>query len=252
MFASLAGKRLAAVATFVVLAAGAGGTAAAVGTSALGTSAVGTPGPPSHVVSVPLNGRTGVALEIKSGTAILQVSVAKLPGTLMRVSTPDGVPAVPVLSGNAPVTLSLAGAAGNGGPYAVTVVLNSSVLWSLEFAGGTQRTTADLRGGKVAGIAFTAGSDTVALALPRPSGTLPILLAGGASRLLISLPAGVPARVTAGGGAAQVTVDDQSQTGVAGGTVIMSPGWATATSRLDVDATGGVSQVLVTRYPAGS
>jgi hypothetical protein len=249
MFGSLGGKRLAAVAVVAVLAAG-GGTAAAIGTS-----------PPSHVVSMPLDGRTGVALEIKSGTAILHVSVARLPGTLLRVSTPDNAPARPVLSGNAPVVVSLAGDDGdngnngdtpNGGPYAVTVVLSSSVLWSLQFAGGTQRTTADLRGGKVAGIAVTAGSDTLALILPRPSGTLPILFTGGASRFLISRPGGVPARVTAGGGAAQVTVDDQSRTGVAGGTVIMSPGWATATSRLDLDATAGVSQLLVTRYPAGS
>jgi hypothetical protein len=204
---------------------------------------------------MPLNGRTGAALEVKSGTAILHVSVARLPGTLLRVSTPDSAPAVPVLSGSAPVMLKLAGddgQPGHGGSYAVTVVLNSAVLWSLEFAGGTQRTTADLRGGKVAGIAFVAGSDALALALPRPPGTLPILLAGGASRLLISLPGGVPARVRAGGGAAYVTVDDQSQTGVAGGTVIVSPGWSTAASRLDVDATAGVSQVMVTRYPAGS
>jgi hypothetical protein len=247
MLGSPTGKRLAAVAALAVLAAG-GGTAAAISTSAPSSS-------PSHVVSVPLDGRTGAALEVRSGTAILQVSVARLPGTLLRVSTPDSAPARPVLSGNAPVMLSLAGDAGqpgHGGPYAVNVVLNSAVLWSLEFAGGTQRTTADLRGGKVAGIAFVAGSDVLALALPRPSGTLPILLAGGASRLLISLPGGVPARVTAGGGAAYVTVDDQSQTGVAGGTVIVSPGWSTAASRLDVDATAGVSQVLVTRYPPGS
>lgn len=248
MLGSPTGKRVAAVAAFAALAAGAGGTAAALGPSA-----------PSHVVSMPLNGRTGVALEIRSGTAILHVSVAKMPGTLLRVSTPDSAPARPVLSGSAPVVLSLTGSGDSGAaehdrgaPYAVTVVLSPDVLWSLEFSGGTQRTTADLRGGKVAGIAFMAGSDALALALPRPSGTLPLLLAGGASQLSISLPGGVPARVTAGGGAAQVTVDGQSQTGVAGGTVIASPGWAAASSRLDVDATSGVSQLLVTRYPAGS
>jgi hypothetical protein len=242
MFASLGGKRIAAVAAIAALAAG-GGTAAALGTSS-----------PPHAVSMPLAGRTGAALKVGSGTAVLHVSVARMPGTLLRVSTPDSAPARPVLSGSSPVVLTLAGAAGNGRgqAYAVTVVLNSEVLWSLEFAGGTQRTTADLRGGRIAGIAFTAGSDALALALPRPSGTLPILLAGGASRFLISLPGGVPARVRAGGGAAYLTVDDQSLTGVAGGTVLASPGWAAASSRLDVDATAGVSQLLVTRYPAGS
>jgi hypothetical protein len=242
MFGSLATKRVYAVAAVAAFAAGAGGTAVALGTSS-----------PSHVVSMPLDGRSRAVLEVKSGTTVLHVSVARLPGTLLRVSTPDHAPVRPELSGAAPVVLSLHGAGGDSrAPYAVNVVLNSSVMWGLDLAGGTQRTTADLRGGKVAGIAVTAGSADLALALPRPEGTLPILLAGGASQCLISVPAGVPARVSAEGGAAQVTLDAQSQTGVAGGTVIASPGWPSATSRLDIDATAGISRLLVSRYPAGS
>jgi hypothetical protein len=231
------------VAAVAAFAAGAGGAAIALGTSS-----------PSHVVSMAAAGRGHATLEVRSGTAVLQVRVANLAGTLLSVSTPDDAPARPVLSGSEPIVLTLEGdaAPGRGAPYAVSVVLSSSVVWSLDFAGGTQRTTADLRGGKVAGIAVTAGSDALTLALPRPSGTLPILLTGGASQCLISLPGGVPARVTAGGGAARVTVDAQSQTGVAGGTVIASPGWSAAASRLDIDATAGVSRLLVSRYPAGS
>jgi hypothetical protein len=242
MFGSLATKRVYAVAAVAAFAAGAGGTAVALGTSS-----------PSHVVSMPLDGRSRAVLEIRSGTAVLHLSVARLPGTLLRVSTPDDAPVRPELSGAAPVVLSLHGAdGGRRAPYAVNVVLSSSVMWGLDFAGGTQRTTADLRGGKVAGIAVTAGSADLALALPRPDGTLSILLAGGASQCLISVPAGVPARVSAEGGAGQVTLDAQSQTGVAGGTVITSPGWSAAASRLDIDATAGVSRLLVSRYPIGS
>jgi hypothetical protein len=238
----LAGKGVYAVAAVVALAAGAGGTAIALGPSHHD----------SHVVSMPLDGRSRAVLEVTSGTAVLHVGVARLPGTLLRVSTPDGAPVRPELSGDAPVVLSLHADGGDHrAPYSVSVVLSSAVLWGLDFAGGTQRTTADLRGGKVAGITVTAGLDTLALALPRPSGTVPVALEGGATRVLIGLPGGVPARVTAGGGAAQVTVDGQSRTGVAGGTVITSPGWAAATSRLDVEATAGFSRLVVTRYPAG-
>jgi hypothetical protein len=249
MFGLLGSHRVAVLASVVAMAAGAGGTAIALGVSSPRAA------PPSHVVSVPLDGRTRALLKVTSGTAILHVSVARMPGTLLRVSTPDDAPVRPLVSGSAPVVLSLAhddADRGRGAPYAVTVVLSPEVLWGLDFAGGTQRTTADLRGGRVAGIVVTAGSDIVSIALPRPAGTMSIQLAGGASRFLVSLPGGVPARVRAGGGAAYVTVDDQSQTGVAGGTVIVSPGWSTAASRLDVDATAGVSQVMVTRYPAGS
>jgi hypothetical protein len=54
--------------------------------------------------------------------------------------------------------------------------------------------------------------------------------------------------VTAGGGASSVSVDDRELTGIAGGTVLTPPGWATATSRIDLDATSGFSQLTVSRW----
>jgi hypothetical protein len=229
----------------VVAAVAGGGTALALTTPA-----------PSHVVSMSTAGRTSAALKVTAGTPVLQVSVGKLGGTLLRVSTPDDAPVRPVLSGSRLIVLSLTGAAaapGQDSGYAVKVVLNSAVTWSLDLAGGTQRTEADLRGGKVGGIAVTAGSDILDVSLPKPAGTLPFLLAGGASQFLLSLPGGVPAQVTVGGGASFVSVDDQNLTGVAGGTVLTPPGWATATSRFDIDATSGFSRLTVSRWcPAGS
>jgi len=229
----------------VVAAVAGGGTALALTTSAS-----------SHVVSMSTAGRTSAALKVTAGTPVLKVSVGKLGGTLLRVSTPDDAPVRPVLAGSRLIVLSLTGAAaapGRGSGYAVKVVLNSAVTWSLDLAGGTQRTEADLRGGKVGGIAVTAGSDILDVSLPKPAGTLPFLLAGGASQFLLSLPGGVPAQVTVGGGASFVSVDDQNLTGVAGGTVLTPPGWATATSRFDIDATSGFSRLTVSRwYPADS
>ena len=37
-------------------------------------------------------------------------------------------------------------------------------------------------------------------------------------------------------------------TGVAGGTVLATPGWATARARFDIDATAGVSRLTVIRW----
>ena len=140
------------------------------------------------------------------------------------------------------------------------VVLNSAVTWSLDLAGGTQRTEADLRGGKVAGVAVTAGSAELDVSLPRPAGTVPFLLAGGVSLFRLSLPGGVPAQVTVGGGASFVSVDDQNLTGIAGGTVLTPPGWATATLPLrhrrhlrvlPADGQPLVRRRLVARSPPG-
>jgi hypothetical protein len=239
-----------AVAALVAGAAG-GGTALGLTTSS-----------PSHVASMSRGDRTSAALKVTSGTPFLDISVGKLDGTLLRVSTPDDAPVRPVLSGSASavIVLSLTGASATGGGghgqgagYAVKVVLNSAVTWSLDLAGGTQRTEADLRGGKVGGIAVTAGSDVLDLSLPKPAGTLPFLLAGGVSQFLLSLPGGVPAQVTVGGGASFVSVDGHNLTGVAGGTVLTPPGWATATARFDIEATSGFSRLAVSRWStAGS
>lgn len=215
---------------------------------------------PSHVASLSRGTRTSASLKVASGTRVLEISVARLGGTLLRASTPDGAPVRPVLSGSDLIVLSLAGSprsqgsgSAQGSGYAVQVVLNSAVTWSLDLAGGTEFSRVNLRGGKVGGIAVTAGSDVLDVSLPRPAGTLPFLLAGGASQFLLSLPGGVPAQVTVGGGASSVSVDDQDLTGVAGGTVLTPPGWATATSRFAIDATSGFSRLTVSRWsPAGS
>ena len=235
--------RVTAVAAVVALAAGAGVTAAATGDR-----------PDSHVVSVAVAGRTHAVLQVDSGTPVLDISVARLNGILLRASTPVSAPVRPVLSvpsGPPQVVLSLTGASpgpGRHDGYAVSVVLNSAVTWSLDLAAGTQRTDVDLRGGKVGAIVVTAGSDILDVSLPRPAGTLPFLFAGGASQFLLSVPGGVPVRVTARGGASFLDVEGQDLTGVAGGTVLATPGWAAATSRFDVVAAAGVSRLTVSQW----
>jgi hypothetical protein len=243
MFRVLSRRRLVvAIAVVTAVVAGAGGTALALTGS----------GPP-HAVSMARGSLTRAALKVIAGTPFLDVRMGQLGGTLLRVSTPDDAPVRPVLSGSGLIVLSLAGASvphPQGSGYVVTVVLNSAVTWSLDLAGGTQRTEADLRGGTVAGVAVTAGSAELDVSLPRPSGTLPFLLAGGVSLFRLGLPGGVPAQVTVGGGASFVSVDDQNLTGIAGGTVLTPPGWATATSRFDIDATSGFSRLTVSRWSA--
>lgn len=206
---------------------------------------------PSHIATQSVAGRGSATLDVTSGMPVLNVRMAKLGGTLLRVATPDDAPVRPVLDGTATVRLSLAADRG-GAPsgYTVSVVLNSAVGWRLDLAGGTSRTVADLRGGIVNGIQVTAGSDVISLVLPKPSDTVAMRLTGGASQLLVTVPADVPVRVLAGGGAADVTLDAVSRIGVAGGTLITPPGWATAAHRYDIVATAGISHLVVREMPA--
>jgi hypothetical protein len=189
-------------------------------------------------------------------------------GTLVQAATGIGYGARPVLDDlpgasqaqaagvpGAAVVLSLApaGAAGSGSQAggqegaALSVTLSPDVAWQLDFGGGAGPVAVDMRGGRVAGLDFTQGVSDVSVTLPRPSGTVLLRLEGGASQLAVSVPAGVPARVTAGDGASQVTVGGASYSGIAPGTVITQPGWTAATGRIDIDAMSGVSQLQVTQ-----
>ena len=155
---------------------------------------------------------------------------------------------MPARPGKPEAILLTLGPGGNGsGGDTVTLTLNSAVMWWLDFAGGTQRTDLDLRAGHVAALAFTAGSQIIDAALPRPRGTVPVVMTGGAGQLLLRLPAGVPVRLTAEGGAGNVSLDGSAETGVGGGTVFASPGWSSASTRFDVTAAAGAATISVTR-----
>lgn len=223
-------------------------------------TAIGFPAAPrSQAATWPADGHSTATLHIVSGTRLLSLHVANLggtSGTLLRAVTPDGAP-TPRLRGVATVGTDRSGQneliflSASSGAAPVTVTLNAAVSWRLDFAAGTERTVANLRGGRVAAITVTAGSDIVDLTLPRPragAGTVPIQLTGGASQFLLSLPAGVPVRVTAGGGAGEVSLDGSAHNGVAGGSVFATPGWGAGVPGFDVDATAGVSLVSVTRW----
>ena len=203
----------------------------------------------SHTVSMTAGGRTRASLDVLTGTTVLTIGTANFGpgGSLLTVTTPGGTP-VPQLSSSDP------DGTGNGtlvdltapNSPAVTVTLNAGVSWQIDLDGGASRTDVDLRGGQLSGISFNAGSNLVTLALPRPDGDVPVQMAGGASDFQLSLPTGIPARVTAGGGASEVSLEGQQHTGVAGGSVFTTPGWSPGVTGFDIDATSGVSTITVT------
>jgi hypothetical protein len=207
------------------------------------------PASTAHTASLDTDGRTQATLKVLTGTTVLKIGMADLGtgGSLLRVVTPPGAPAAQLRTddgaGGSVVDLTASNAP------AVTVTLNTRVRWRLELAGGTTRTSADLRRGQVTGIAFTAGSSVISLALPRPHGTVPVQLAGGASEFSLSLPSAIPAQVTAGGGAGEVALEGADHVGVAGGSVFTTPNWTPGGPGFDIDATSGASRIAVTARP---
>ncbi|TVZ05574.1 hypothetical protein EAS64_13725 [Trebonia kvetii] len=211
-----------------------------------------------HTVSLPMTqlpgpgvsaGSGGATLQVRTGTPKLTIGMANLglTGSLVEVSTPGGSPAA---------QLQVTGGAGPGGSAlvsvsakdaaSVTVTLNTAVGWRLELASGTKQTIADLRHGRVASVAITAGSDLLDLLMPAPRGSVPIRLAAGASRFLLSVPHGSAVRVTAAKGAGQVSLEGAKHVAVPDGSVFTTPGWAAGTAGFDIDATAGAARLTVT------
>jgi hypothetical protein len=199
-----------------------------------------------HVATVAADGHTAATLRVLTGTPTLTIGLADLgrTGTLVRVSTPPASPAPDLQTagqpGNPVVNVSAAKAA------AITVTLNAAVSWQLDLAAGTTTTVADLAGGAVTGVAITKGSDVIDLTLPRPDGSVTVRLGAGASRLALSLPGGVPIRVSAAAGAGAVSLNGQNHVGVKAGTVFASAGWAPGAVGYDLDATAGAARITVT------
>ncbi|MDG4819253.1 MULTISPECIES: hypothetical protein [unclassified Micromonospora] len=223
------------------------------GLRAAGTGpAVGGGGPAAggglpHTVTAPLGGRSRAAFELVTGTTAVDLRLADLGADLYRISTPvdgDSVPR-PVRTAEG-VALHLT-PTGRAGPGAVQIRLTSRVAWRLVMGGGASTQLLDLRAGRLTGVDLAGGTDRTELRLPAAAGSLAVRLTAGANQLTVTVPDLRPVRVRAVRGAGSVTVHAERRVGVAGGAVIATPGWETATDRLDLDLVGGAEAVTVLR-----
>lgn len=204
-----------------------------------------TPSPSgvAHEAAAGLPGDAGT-VELVSGATTVAVRTADLGADRVRATTPDGAGVAPVLDvegGTVTVHLVETGLAG---ATAATVLLDPRVRWQVRMSGGAVSQQLDLRGARLSGVDLVAGATRIELDLPVPDRTVPVRMAGGATEFTVHVPAGVATGVRVGGGAASADVDGVRRTGLAGGTVLST---STATARYDVDATAGVSTLVLDR-----
>jgi hypothetical protein len=136
---------------------------------------------------------------------------------------------------------------GEPGPAELRIDLNDAVTWRIRLDGGASTQTVDFGAGALSVLDFAAGSARIDTTLPRPRGTVPIRMTGGASTFDLHLPADVPAKVLIAGGAGQATVDGVVRNGVAGGSVLSTQNWETSTDRYDLNLVAGVSALNLDR-----
>ena len=187
------------------------------------------------------------AFALVSGADVVRVRVVDLGADRFEVSTPDGAKVAPAVSVHGSEVVTALRGTGEAGPAVVEVLLSSSVRWRVRLAGGAADEAVDLGGGPGGDVDFSAGTARASVLLPVGRGTQHVVLGGGASQLVVRLSGNAPARVAAIGGAGSVTVDGDTHSGVAGGSVWTPSGWSSAADRYDIDATSGVSVLTVER-----
>jgi hypothetical protein len=128
---------------------------------------------------------------------------------------------------------------------AADVVLNEAVPWEIELRGGVARLTADLGGLELRGLELSGGASRVVLSLPRPLGSVPVRLSGGASDVTIHRPAGVEVRAHVHGEASNLTLDDQHFQTVDRDTRLETSGFRRAIDRYEVSLLGATSHVTI-------
>jgi len=198
-----------------------------------------------RTVTVTRDGRQRAELQVLSGATTVTVDTAALGGDLARASVPAGAGVRPRLVVSGGTVQLFLDSAGGPGPATVRVTLSSALAWRLGFSGGATLTSVFLGRGQLRGADFAAGSSQVTLRLPRPHGTVPLVLAGGASQVTITAPRGVPCRLRLDGGAGTARLNGRPVTGIAGGTVLTAPGWTAAADRYDIQAPAGISAITV-------
>ena len=127
------------------------------------------------------------------------------------------------------------------------VALNTSIPWRLEVRAGVTNLTGDLRGLRVSAVSINGGASHVDLRLPRPLGTVPIHIRGGAASVSIQRPDGVAVRATLPDGAASVQFDERRIAPIGSQTPVQSPDYSDATDRYDVELPGGAVTLIITR-----
>ncbi|HEV7961350.1 MAG TPA: hypothetical protein VGP57_02325 [Actinoplanes sp.] len=198
----------------------------------------------SNTISAPANARSAATFELVSNATSVNLRAAALGADLYRITTAKNSAVPQVKSTDSGIRLSLVNPSKRV-DTTVDIVLNSRIRWSLTMTGGVRNSVLNLAGTTVGSVTLNGGATRIDLTLPRPSGTMPVRMSGGANQFQIRTTGAVPARLRIRKGAGRVVFNGQTDNGVARGAAFASPDFAGSGDRIDVDAIAGVGTLTV-------
>lgn len=201
--------------------------------------------------SEPRQSLTAATLDLSYSGATIDVHAAALGDQLFtaRVDYPTGEQPPDVSLDRAGATLDISG----GGPSLfhlfggsqerhLAVTLTNRIRWSIKLSGGAAAMALDLASLPLSRLEISGGASRLDVSLPRPKGTVAIDVSGGATSLALRAPADTEWRIVVSGGVSSLDING-GRSGAIGDLQQQSRGYAGATDRLNIDVSGGVSQV---------
>ena len=202
----------------------------------------------SPAVSVPRGSLQSLRLTINGGAARYHLTggaatavAASADGTdlCLRDQTSAGAAS---LSPRGDVRLTQAGTRFSGNAD-ITVQVANDLPLSLVVNAGAGEFIFDLHDVRTTDARMNIGASSTTVVLPRPTGDVPIRIEGGASSVVIEIPADVEARISVTGGL--ISSSSTNPRATKSGNVIETAGYATAKDRVTVSVNGGASAVSV-------
>jgi hypothetical protein len=126
-----------------------------------------------------------------------------------------------------------------------TLILNPANPWDISVDGGVSRVTADLSALTIRSFIIRGGATHLSLVLPRARGDVQILIVGGARRLSIQRPAGIPVQLTIKGGTSKLRFNGEKYGSVGGHLQAQSDAYENGIDRYDIVITGGARDVSI-------
>ena len=202
----------------------------------------------SPSVSVPRGALQSLRLTINGGAARYHLTggaaaavAASADGTELCLRDQTSVRDVSA-SGRGDVRLTQAGTR-FGANADITVQVANDLPLSLVVNAGAGEFLFDLHDVRTADVRMNIGASRTTVVLPRPTGEVPIRIEGGASSVVLEIPADIEARITVTGGL--VSSGSINPRATKSGNVIETAGYATAKDRVTVSVNGGASSVSV-------
>jgi DNA-binding MarR family transcriptional regulator len=199
--------------------------------------------------TAPIAGLTRARLAFRGGVSEVVLRAADDLPELYRAKFEGAVPQVRVREGT--VSIQYRGRPFDWRKRRVDLTLNASLPWHIEVNGGASQFSGYLDALDLGGFEITGGVDKLGLSLGRPRGIVPIRITGGANRVQVERPAGVPIRLRMHGGMGKAELDEQKLGGSGQETVLHSEGARSAKDVFEIEVTGGLAGIRVSESASG-